>query len=376
MKHKLDFVNSNLKKIRDRNLYRTLQYGRTEGPYIIFKRKKLINLCSNDYLGLVTNQILNKQLQSSSRLVAGNDPSFKILEEKLARHKSQESSLIFPTGYMSNLGTISTLAQKGDVILSDELNHVSIIEACRLSGAKITVYKHNNIIDLEKKIRQKANRKFIVTEGVFSMDGDFANLKQISYIAAKNDAILTLDDAHGDFVVGLDGSGTGQHFGVEREIDLYVSSLSKGLGAFGGYVSSKNKVIEFLINKSKSFIYTSALPSVLVDLALKRFISNREKQRKKLWENIRLMHSGLRSLGYEINSSSQIIPIIIGNEKTALDFGRYLFENGIFAQPIRYPTVKMNTARVRISITAWLSKNHIEKSLDVLEHASRKFRIF
>ncbi|MGH9998619.1 MAG: aminotransferase class I/II-fold pyridoxal phosphate-dependent enzyme, partial [Nitrosopumilaceae archaeon] len=121
---------------------------------------------------------------------------------------------------------------------------------------------------------------------------------------------------------------------------------------------------------------TSALPSVLVDLALKRFISNREKQRKKLWENIRLMHSGLRSLGYEINSSSQIIPIIIGNEKTALDFGRYLFENGIFAQPIRYPTVKMNTARVRISITAWLSKNHIEKSLDVLEHASRKFRIF
>ncbi|MGI0009480.1 MAG: aminotransferase class I/II-fold pyridoxal phosphate-dependent enzyme [Nitrosopumilaceae archaeon] len=376
MKHKLDFVNSNLKKIRDRNLYRTLQYGRTEGPYIIFKRKKLINLCSNDYLGLVTNQILNKQLQSSSRLVAGNDPSFKILEEKLARHKSQESSLIFPTGYMSNLGTISTLAQKGDVILSDELNHVSIIEACRLSGAKITVYKHNNMIDLENKIRQKANRKFIVTEGVFSMDGDFANLKQISYIAAKNDAILTLDDAHGDFVVGLDGSGTGQHFGVEREIDLYVSSLSKGLGAFGGYVSSKNKVIEYLINKSKSFIYTSALPSVLVDLALKRFISNREKQRKKLWENIRLMHSGLRSLGYEINSSSQIIPIIIGNEKTALDFGRYLFENGIFAQPIRYPTVKMNTARVRISITAWLSKNHIEKSLDVLEHASRKFRIF
>ncbi len=376
MKHKLGFVNSNLKKIRDWNLYRTLQYGRTEGPYIIFKRKKLINLCSNDYLGLVTNQILNKQLESSSRLVAGNDPSFKILEEKLARHKSQESSLIFPTGYMANLGTISTLAQKGDVILSDELNHVSIIEACRLSGAKITVYKHDDMIDLEKKIRQKANRKFIVTEGVFSMDGDFANLKEISYIAAKNDAILTLDDAHGDFVVGSDGRGTGQHFGVEKNIDLYVSSLSKGLGAFGGYVASKNKVIEFLINKSKSFIYTSALPSILVDLALKRFISNREKQRKKLWKNIRLMHSGLRSLGYEINSSSQIIPIIIGNEKAALDFGRYLFENGIFVQPIRYPTVKMNTARVRISITAWLSKNHIEKSLDVLEHASRKFRIF
>ena len=376
MKHKLDFINSNLKKIREWNLYRTLQYGHTKGPYIIFKRKKLINLCSNDYLGLVTNQILNKQLQSSSRLIAGNDPAFKILEEKLAHHKSQESSLIFPTGYMANLGAIATLAQKGDVILSDELNHTSIIEACRLSGARITVYKHDDMRDLEKKIRQKANHKFIVTEGVFSMDGDFANLKEISYIAAKNNAILTLDDAHGDFVVGSDGKGTGQYFGVEKDIDLYVSSLSKGLGAFGGYVASKNKVIEFLINKSKSFIYTSALPSVLVDFALQRFISNREKQRKKIWKNISLMHSGLKSSGYEINSSSQIIPIIIGNEKTSLDFGRYLFEKGIFVQPIRYPTVKMNTARVRISITAWLSKNHIERSLDVLEQAGRKFRIF
>jgi len=322
------------------------------------------------------NRISNKQLQSSSRLVAGNDSLFKSLEEKLARHKSQESSLVFPTGYMANLGSIATLAQKGDVILSDELNHASIIESCRLSEAKITIYKHNDATDLEKKIKQKANRKFVVTEGVFSMDGDLANLKEISHIATKNDAILALDDAHGDFVVGSDGKGTGQHFGVERKIDLYVSSLSKGLGAFGGYVASKKEVIEFLINKSKSFIYTSALPSFLVDLAIKRFTSNREKQRKKLWENIRLMHSGLKSLGYEINSPSQIIPIIIGDEKTALDFGRYLFENGIFAQPIRYPTVKMNTARVRISITAWLSKNHIERSLDVLEQAGRKFRIF
>ena len=376
MKHKLDFINSSLKKIRDQNLYRTLQHGHIKGPYITFKRKKLINLCSNDYLGLVTNQIPNKQLQSSSRLVAGNDSSFKILEEKLAHHKSQASSLIFPTGYMVNLGAIATLAQKGDVVFSDELNHVSIIEACRLSGAKITVYKHNDAMDLGRKMRQKANHKFIVTEGIFSMDGDFANLKEISRIAAKNDAILVLDDAHGDFVLGLDGKGTAQHFGVERKIDLYVSSLSKGLGAFGGYVASKKEVIEFLTNKSKSFIYTSALPSFLVDLALKRFTSNREKQRKRLWKNIHLMHSGLKSLGYEINSSSQIIPIIIGNEKTALNFGKYLFENGVFAQPIRYPTVKMNTARVRISITAWLTKNHIERSLDVLEQAGKKFRVF
>ncbi|HSB57881.1 MAG TPA: aminotransferase class I/II-fold pyridoxal phosphate-dependent enzyme [Nitrosopumilaceae archaeon] len=376
MKHKLDFVNSSLKKTKDRNLHRMLQYSCTKGPYITFKDKKLINLCSNDYLGLVTNSMTNKQLQSSSRLVAGNDSSFKILEEKLAHHKSQKSALIFPTGYMANLGAISTIARKGDVIFSDELNHASIIEACRLSGAKITVYKHNDLIDLERKVKQKQNRNFIVTEGVFSMDGDFANLKEISQIALKNDAILILDDAHGDFVVGEDGKGTGKLFGVEKKIDLYTSSLSKGLGAFGGYVSSTNEVVDFLINNSKSFIYTSALPNILVDLALKRFNSNREKQRKKLWQNIRHMHSGLRSLGYEVNSPSQIIPIIIGNEKFALEFGKYLFKNGIFVQPIRYPTVKINMARMRISITAWLSKNQIEKSLDVLEQAGKKFRIF
>ena len=375
MKHKLGFVNYDLKKLRKQNLYRKLQNGHIDGPYIIFNRKKLLNLCSNDYLGLVS-KISNKQLQSSSRLVAGNDTIFKTLEEKLATHKSHESSLIFPTGYMANLGTISTIVQKGDVILSDELNHASIIEACKLTSAKITVYQHNNTVDLEKKIRQNARRKFIITEGIFSMDGDFANLKEISQIASKSNAVLILDDAHGDFVVGSDGRGTAQHFGVERNVDLYISSLSKGLGAFGGYVASKNNVIDYLINKSRSFIYTSALPNIFLKLALDRFRSNRERQRKKLWRNIQIMHSGLRSIGYEINSSSQIIPIIVGNEKNALDFGKYLFEEGVFAQPIRYPTVKITSARIRISITAWLSKNHIERTLDVLERAGKRFRIF
>jgi glycine C-acetyltransferase len=375
LKHKLGFVNYDLKKLRKQNLYRTLQDGSIDGPYIIFNRKKLLNLCSNDYLGLVS-KISTKQLQSSSRLVAGNDKVFKTLEEKLATHKSQESSLIFPTGYMANLGTISSIVQKGDVILSDELNHASIIEACKLTGAKIRVYQHNNTFDLERKIRQKGRRKFIVTEGVFSMDGDFANLNEISRIATKNDAALILDDAHGDFVVGADGKGTAQHFGVEQNIDLYVSSLSKGLGAFGGYVAAKNDVIDYLINKSRPFIYSSALPNVFVGLALDRFRSNRERQRKKLWKNIQIMHSGLRSIGYEINSSSQIIPIIVGNEKKAIDFGKYLFEKRVFAQPIRYPTVKINSARIRISITAWLSRSHIEKTLDVLEQAGKRFRIF
>ena len=375
MKHKFDFVNETLEKIKTRNLYRKLQDNRVLGPYIIFKKKKLVNLCSNDYLGLGNNEIPNMQLQSSSRLVAGNDISFSILEKKLAHHKSQESALIFPTGYMANLGSVPPLTRKGDLILSDELNHASIIDACRLSGARILVYKHNDVADLEKKIRQKGDRKFIVTEGVFSMNGDFAELRKISEIANKKNATLVLDDAHGDFVTGRDGRGSAEHFGVANKIDIYVSSLSKGLGAFGGYVAARSEIRDLIVNTSRPFIYTSALPSFLVELALERFSSKREKHRKRLWNNIKMIQKGLDSIGYALSSASHIIPIIIGSEKKVMEFSKYLFDNGIFAQPIRYPTVTIGSARIRISVTALLEEEDIEKSIDVLEAAGKKFRI-
>ena len=375
MKHKLDFVTEALEKIKTRNLYRKLQDNRVQGPYIIFKKKKLINLCSNDYLGLGNNKISSRQLQSSSRLVAGNDFTFGILEKKLAVHKSQESALIFPTGYMANLGSIPMLAQKNDLILSDELNHASIIDACKLSDAKISVYKHNDAEDIRKKIRQKADRKFIITEGIFSMNGDFADLKKISEIAEKNDALLVLDDAHGDFVAGRDGKGSAERSSIAKKIDVYVSSLSKGLGAFGGYLASRDKIIDLTVNTSRPFIYTSALPSFLVDLALKRLSSKREKHRKKLWNNVKIIQNGLQSIGYTFNSSSQIIPIIIGSEKKTMEFGKYLFDKGVFAQPIRYPTVALGSARIRLSVTALLTQEHIERSLDVFESAGKKFRM-
>jgi glycine C-acetyltransferase len=375
LKHKFDFVTETLEKIKTRNLYRKLQDNRVQGPYILFKKKKLVNLCSNDYLGLANKKIPNMQLQSSSRLVAGNDMSFNILEKKLAYHKSQESALIFPTGYMANLGSVPPLTRKGDLILSDELNHASIIDACRLSGAKIAVYKHNDMTDLGRKSQQKADRKFIVTEGIFSMNGDFAELRKISEIASKTNATLILDDAHGDFVTGRDGRGSAEHFGVAKKVDVYVSSLSKGLGAFGGYVASRTEIRDLIVNTSRPFIYTSALPSFLVELALQRFSSNREIHRKKLLNNIKMMQKGLDSIGYTFNSSSHIIPIIIGSEKKVMEFGKYLFDKGIFAQPIRYPTVSLGSARIRISVTALLAKEHIEKSIDVFESAGKKFGI-
>jgi glycine C-acetyltransferase len=372
-KYKLNFVDSELQEIKKNNLYRKLRYGKAQGSHITINGKKLLNLCSNDYLGIPTTRIKINQLQSSSRLVSGNDESYKKLEKNLAKHKSQQNSLIYPTGYMANLGVISSIARKGDLILSDALNHASIIESCKLSDAKILIYKHNDMEDLQKKLKVNGKNKFIITEGIFSMDGDFSSLKQITEIAEKSEAITIVDDAHGDFVVGNDGKGTPNYFKVSKKIDLYISSLSKGLGSFGGYVASQNNVIDLCINKSKSFIYTSALPSFLINYTTKRFESNREKQKIKLEKNIKQLSTGLKQIGFEINSKTHIIPIIIGNEKTAMDFGEFLKDNRVFAQPIRYPTVPKNQARLRISVTAWLKHAEIENALVVFEKAYRKF---
>lgn len=372
-KHKLDFIDSELEQIRKNNLYRTLRYGKAQEAHITIKGKRLLNLCSNDYLGILPTKISNRQLQSSSRLVSGNDESYKELEKVLARHKSQQNSLIYPTGYMANLGSIPTIAKKGDIILSDELNHASIIEACRLSDAKIVIYRHNDMSDLEKKLGQKARNKFVVTEGIFSMDGDYSPLRHITNLSEKYNAITIVDDAHGDFVLGKDGKGTPAHFNVSKKIDLYVSSLSKGLGSFGGYIAAKSSIIDLCINKSRSFIYTSALPSFLVEHSLKRFTSNRERQRIKLEKNTSQLSRGLKDIGFEIKSPSHIIPIIIGKEKTAMDFGRYLFEKGIFVQPIRHPTVAKNQARLRVSVTSWLTEKHIDDALAVFDKAYTKF---
>ena len=276
---------------------------------------------------------------------------------------------------MANLGAVSILAQKNDLILSDELNHASIIDACRLSYAKKQVYRHNDVSDLEKKLRTRARRKFVVTEGLFSMNGDFARLREITKLCQENNAFLLLDDAHGDFVAGRDGKGSADHFMVADKIDVYISSLSKALGAFGGYITANKDIVDLAVNTSRPFIYTSALPSFVVDLALKKFLTNRDRKRLQLWKKVGQFNKGLRSVGYSINSQSQIIPIIIGNEKKTLEFAKYLRENGIFAQPIRYPTVNLGSARIRISVTDWLSEQIISESLAIFEKAGKKFDI-
>ena len=375
MKPKFGTLEKKLSGIKKNNLLRNLQDSHVEKQFIKQNGRKLLNFSSNDYLGIKSGKIRHAQFQSSSRLVSGNDTSFSLLEKKLARHKSQEQAIIFPTGYMANLGMITSIATKHDTIFSDELNHASIVEACKLSGSKIKIFKHNDIGDLERKVQKTKGKKILITEGVFSMDGDWSKLNEICQVSEKHGMITVLDDAHGDFVLGKDGKGTANFFDVEKKIDLYVSSLSKGLGSFGGYVCGKKKLIDLCINTSKTFIYTSALPSSINQYSLNRFNSKREIYREKLWGKINLFHKRLEEIELHTTSTSQIIPIIIGNEKKAMEFSKFLRINGIFAQAIRYPTVKKDQARIRISITGWLSNKEIEYSIQILEKAKRKFNL-
>jgi len=375
LKPKFGTLEKKLSGIKKNNLLRNLQDSHVEKQFIKQNGRKLLNFSSNDYLGIKSGKMKHIQFQSSSRLVSGNDTSFSLLEKKLARHKSQEQAIIFPTGYMANLGMITSIATKHDTIFSDELNHASIVEACKLSGSKIKIFKHNDIGDLERKVQKTKGKKILITEGVFSMDGDWSKLNEICQVSEKYGMITVLDDAHGDFVLGKDGKGTANFFDVEKKIDLYVSSLSKGLGSFGGYVCGKKKLIDLCINTSKTFIYTSALPSSINQYSLNRFNSKREIYREKLWEKINLFHKRLEEIELHTTSTSQIIPVIIGNEKKAMEFSKFLRINGIFAQAIRYPTVKKDQARIRISITGWLSNKEIEYSIQILEKAKRKFNL-
>jgi len=375
LKPKFGTLERKLSEIKKKNLLRTLQDSRIEKQYIKINKKKLLNFSSNDYLGIKPSRIKYSQFQSSSRLVSGNDQSFTTLEKKLSNHKSQEKTIIYPTGYMANLGVVSALAGKHDTIFSDELNHASIVESCKLSGSKIKIFKHNDMVDLEKKIKKVKGRKFLVTEGIFSMDGDWSKLDEIIEIAEKKGLITILDDAHGDFVLGKDGRGTGEFFNVQKKLDVYISSLSKGLGSFGGYASGRKDLIDLCVNTSKAFIYTSALPSSINQYSLKRLNSNREKYRKKLWKKINQFHYRLNEIGLSTTSTSQIVPIIVGSEKKVVEFSRFLMTKGIFAQAIRYPTVKKNQARIRISISGWLSEKEIELSIQVLEKAKRRFNL-
>jgi glycine C-acetyltransferase len=382
-RNKSKFVKDSLALLERNNLYRKMRAAVVEGPTATVEGKKVIHLCSNDYLGLARNpdvlrraaSALEEVSQCSSRLIAGNNPQISALESVLSAHRKAEGALVFPTGYMANLGAITALADKNSTILSDELNHASIIDACRLSGASVRIFRHNDIAHVEEIMRKTSGRRMVVTEGIFSMDGDLSMLSETCKIAHEYDALTVLDDAHGDFIFGQEYSGVASH--LKASVDVHISSMSKGLGCFGGYVAASADIVELLVNTSKPFIFTSALPSHLCAAAVEAVkLAKVGDLQQKLFANVALLKEMLARAGFVIgNSASQIMPIKIGPERTAVEFSSELLKAGVFAQAVRYPTVKKGSARLRLSVTAAHTKAQLAEAVDTLYSIGKRQKI-
>lgn len=369
MQARANLAASRLAKLESQNLRRKLVNATPNGAYVTIGKKRLLNLSSNDYLGLEgPSSVKAEQSAASSRLLSGNTPSYDNLEKMIARHARKSASLVFPTGYMANIGVIGTLASKGDLIVSDERNHASIIDACSMSGAKVAVYKHNDESSLRSCLSQKGRQKFVITEGVFSMDGDVADTAMIAKEASKKGAITIIDDAHGDFVL--------EHKGRTSRADVLTSSLSKALGSFGGYVAADASTVKLCVNSARTLVYTSALPRFVLEHVLFRMRAPKAVQGKKLARNVKQLHKTLDSLGLGVEGiKTQIAPIVVGDEKDALHLGKLLYGYGVLAQAIRYPTVLRGQARVRISVTAWPTSEELGKGLESIGRACKRLGI-
>jgi glycine C-acetyltransferase len=380
-----EFIKEEISKLKTENLYRRLRIVENQNGSLIVDKKKIINFNSNDYLGLSSNQTIIKNMvkefdeisQCSSRLVGGNHLNIEKLEQVLSKHRKTESSLVYTTGYSAVQGVISTLSDRDTTIFSDELNHASIIDGCRLGDAKIKIFRHNDTEHLLDLLGGVSGKKILVTEGVFSIEGDMSNLNSICNFAKEFGVFTIVDDAHGDFVFGKNGSGTPSELKVNNLVDIHISSLSKALGCFGGYVACNEMVRDYLINRSRQFIFTSALPTHLCNSALYAIsIAKKGNLQRRLFNNVRFLQNGLRKIGYDIgNSCSQIIPIHIGSENLAVKFADKLLQKGIFVHPMRFPTVKMGCAVLRLSLSASHSKEQLIYTLKELKNIGKKHKV-
>jgi glycine C-acetyltransferase len=380
-----EFIKEEISKLRTENLYRKLRIVENQNGSLIVDKKKIINFNSNDYLGLSSNQAIIKNTvnefdeisQCSSRLVGGNHLNIEKLEQVLSKHRKTESSLVYTTGYSAVQGVISTLSDRDTTIFSDELNHASIIDGCRLGNAKIKIFRHNDTEHLLELLGGVSGKKILVTEGIFSIEGDMSNLNSICKFAKEFGVFTIIDDAHGDFVFGKNGSGTPSELKVNNLVDIHISSLSKALGCFGGYVACNEVVRDYLINRSREFIFTSALPTHLCNSALYAIsIAKKGTLQRRLFNNVKFLQNGLRKIGYDIgNSCSQIIPIHIGSEILAVKFADKLLQKGIFVHPMRFPTVKMGCAVLRLSLSASHTKEQLIYTLKELKNIGKKHKV-
>ncbi|MGN4126815.1 glycine C-acetyltransferase [Lysinibacillus sphaericus] len=387
------FLDENLQALRDEGLYNEIDAVESaNGPVIQVRGQNLINLSSNNYLGLATNEELKRIAKAATdkygvgagavRTINGTLDLHVKLEEKLAEFKGTEAAISYQSGFNCNMAAISGVMDKNDAILSDQLNHASIIDGCRLSRAKIIAYNHSDMEDLRAKAKAATesglyNKVMVITDGVFSMDGDIAKLPEIVEIAKEFDLITYVDDAHGSGVTGK-GKGTVKHFGLEKEIDFQIGTLSKAIGVVGGYVAGKKNLIDWLKVRSRPFLFSTALPPgdvAAITAAVQMLIDSTELH-DKLWENGHYLKAGLAKLGFNIgDSETPITPCIIGEEKLTQEFSRRLFEEGVYAKSIVFPTVPKGTGRVRNMPTAAHTKEMLDDALVIYEKVGRELGV-
>jgi len=375
------FIKDELQKLESEGLLRSID-GIETGcfSHISINGCNYLNFCSNNYLALNGHPLIAKAMKNAidrwgtssgaSRLIVGNINLFEEAEERLARFKNTESALIFPSGYQANVTVISTLASEEDDIFSDQLNHASIIDGCRLSKAKLSVYRHRDANHLETLLKKsKSKKKVIVTDGVFSMDGDIAPLKEISELADKYDTVVIVDDAHATGVVGENGRGTLELFGLNKENIMVLGTGGKALGVGGAFFCCPAVVKQYLINKSRGFIYTTApVPAIPAGLMASLEVLKLEPyRRQKLIELSNYFHNRLKSEGFLTSESpSHIIPLIIGDNERVLSLAKLLQEKGVYVKPIRRPTVPKGTERLRFSLTSEHTKEDIDRVIDII----------
>jgi glycine C-acetyltransferase len=365
-------------------------------PVCTFDGRKVINLASNNYLGLTTHPKLREAALEATkkygvgsgavRTIAGTMRIHMELEEKIARFKNVEACVVFQSGFTANAGTVSAILGKEDFIISDELNHASIIDGARLSRAKILVFRHKDTAHAEEQlasVKDQPGKKLVISDGVFSMDGDIGPLPGLCDAAEKYGAIMMVDDAHSSGVLGRNGRGTIDHFNVHGRVDVQVGTLSKAIGALGGYVCGSKDLIDFLYHRARPFLFsTSHPPSVAASCIAAFDVLEQEPERmEKLWENTRFFKKEMGNLGFNIGgqntpaSETPITPIIVGEGRLAMQFSRELFDEGVMATGIAFPTVAEGKARIRTIMTATHTQDQLTQALETLKRVGKRLGI-
>ncbi|MEC1289349.1 glycine C-acetyltransferase [Bacillus mojavensis] len=391
MTKEFEFLKAELERMKENHTWQDVkQVESMQGPSVTVNHKKVIQLSSNNYLGFTSHPRLIKAAQEAAqqfgagtgsvRTIAGTFTMHQELEKKLAAFKKTEAALVFQSGFTTNQGVLSSILSKDDIVISDELNHASIIDGIRLTKADKKVYQHVDMSDLEKVLRKSMNyrMRLIVTDGVFSMDGNIAPLPDIVELAEKYDAFVMVDDAHASGVLGESGRGTVNHFGLDGRVHIQVGTLSKAIGVLGGYVAGSKVLIDYLRHKGRPFLFSTSHPPAVTAACMEAIdvLLEEPEHMKRLWENTHYFKSRLIQMGFTLTQSeTPILPILIGNEGGAKQFSDQLLSQGVFAQSIVFPTVAKGKARIRTIMTAEHTKEELDQALDAIEKTAKELQL-